>query len=122
MKTNKELKEDYKQMKFKMGVFQIRNTINEKIFIGSSVNLDAIWNRHRMQLNGGLHPNQKLQSEWNEFGEGNFIYEILSEITQKEDTTDYTKEVKELEGMYIDELKPYDENGYNTRAKSKLTS
>jgi hypothetical protein len=31
MKTRKELKEEYKQMKFKMGVFQIKNNINSKI-------------------------------------------------------------------------------------------
>ncbi|MBF0591389.1 MAG: GIY-YIG nuclease family protein [Nitrospirae bacterium] len=116
MKTKKELEEEYKQMNFKMGVFQIRNTINDKIFVEGSTNLNAIWNRHRMQLNFGSHPNSALQSDWKEFGENNFKYEILSELEQNEtEIKDYSKEVKVLEEMYLEELKPFDEKGYNRR-------
>lgn len=115
MKANKQLKEEYKQKKFRIGVFQIRNTINGKIFVGSSVNLDAIWNRIRVELKFGGHRNIKLQEEWKEFGEENFKYEILSEIVQKdENKVDYNKEVKKLEEMFIDELKPFADKGYNT--------
>ena len=114
MKTKKELKEEYKQMKFRMGVFQVRNTINGKIYVDSSVNLDMIWNRHRTQLNFGVHPNVQLQQEWNEMGADNFVYEIVSEISHREDeVTDYAKEVKQLELMFIEELKPFGENGYH---------
>ena len=69
MKTRKELKEAYKQRKSKMGVFQIKNNTNGKIFIGSSIDLDAMWNRQKMQLQFGNHPNKALQKEWKEFGE-----------------------------------------------------
>lgn len=117
MKTNKALKDEYKSKKFKIGVFQIRNTVNEKVFIEGSVNLDAIWNRHRMELNFGNHRNETLQKEWNEFGEKNFRFEILSEIEQKDDSLDYGKEVRQLAEMFIDELKPFAEKGYN-RAKA----
>ena len=114
MKSKKELIGEYKTKKFKIGVFQIRNTINGKVFIGGSLNLDAIWNRNRMELNFGSHKNETLQKEWNEFGEENFRYEILSEIKQKDgDKVDYKKEVDVLTEMYIDELKPFGENGYN---------
>lgn len=106
-------------MKFKMGVFQIRNTLNNKIFIGSSTNLDAIWNRHRVQLNAGMHPNTALQQDWKQLGAEIFAYEILSEIEQKDtDTKDYNEEVKELEALYVDDLQPFDDKGYNKRAKS----
>lgn len=47
MKTKKEIKDSYKQLKFKVGVFQIRNIINNKIYIESSTDLVAIWNRHK---------------------------------------------------------------------------
>ena len=115
MKTNKQLKEEYKYKKFKMGVFQIRNMINGKIFIGSSLNLDAIWNRHQTELKFGGHRNEVLQKEWKEFGEDNFKFEILSEIEQKDDDkADYNKEVKELEEMFIEDLQPFAEKGYNT--------
>ena len=114
MKTKKELKEAYKLIKFKIGVFQIRNMVNNKIFIDSSVNLDKIWNRHRVELNFGNHRNAVLQKEWKEFGEGNFQFEILSEIEQREDPTiDYAKEAKLLAQLFIEELKPFGEKGYN---------
>jgi len=116
MKSKKELKESYKEMKFKIGVFQIRNIVNNKIYVESSVDLVAIWNRYKFQLKNGLHPNTYLQKEFSEFGEKKFIFEILSEIKQ-DDTknTDYRKEVKQLETMFIEELQPFDENGYNIK-------
>ena len=117
MKTKKDMKEEYKQMKFIVGVFQIRNKINGKIYIDSNVNLEAFWNRNRMQLNFGNHPNELLQKEWKEFGEENFVYEILSEIKQKEEENlDYAKEAKQLAQLFIDELKPFDEKGYNKKS------
>jgi group I intron endonuclease len=113
-KTQKELKEEYRQQKFKIGVFQIRNIVNSKIYVGSSLNLDAIWNRNRIELKLGGHRNKALQNEWNEFGEGNFVFEILAEINQKDgEKTDYNKEVRELEKLYIDELQPFAEKGYH---------
>ncbi|SEW05347.1 GIY-YIG catalytic domain-containing protein [Chitinophaga sp. YR573] len=118
MKTKKELKEEYKQMKFKMGIFQIRNTLNNKIYIEGSINLNAIWNRHKMQLNFGVHPNPDLQQEWKE---EHFRFEILAEIGHKDDeVTDYNKEIKLLESMYIEELQPFGEKGYNKRPISYI--
>ena len=116
MKSKKELKDSYKDKKFKIGVFQIKNTINNKIYIESSTDLVAIWNRSRFQLNNGLHPNLVLQNEWNEFGQESFAYEILSEIKQEDNKTIdyYRKEAKELEKMFIEHLKPFGVNGYNS--------
>jgi hypothetical protein len=114
MKAKKELKDEYKLKKFKIGVFQIRNTINEKVFIDSSPNLDAVWNRHKSELNFGGHRNVILQNEWKEFGEEKFKFEILSEIVQKDDLkTDYTKEARELAAMFIEDLQPFGDKGYN---------
>ena len=114
MKTKKELKEAYKQIRFKIGVFQIRNLVNGKVFIDSSVNLDKIWNRHRLELHFGNHRNEVLQKEWKAFGEDNFAFEILSEIEQEENPTmDFAKEAKKLAQMFIEELQPFGEKGYN---------
>jgi group I intron endonuclease len=116
MKDKKAIKDNYKEMKFPIGVFQIRNTVNNKIYIESSTNLAAIWNRHQFQLNNGLHPNKMLQKEWNEFGQDNFKYEILSEINQDDNKAldYYRKEAKQLESMFIEDLQPFGDKGYNT--------
>ena len=114
MKTNKELKDEYELLKPKIGVFQILNLANGKVFIDSSTNLDKIWNRHRVELKFGNHRNERMQKDWNEFGEDNFLFEILSEIKQEENQkTDYAKEAKQLAKMYIDEAQPFGEKGYN---------
>lgn len=114
--TRKELINEYKNMKFRMGVFQIRNTANNKIYVESSPNLDKIWNRHRLELQFGGHRNAELQKEWKEFGEDNFVFEILAEIEQKEDSTlDINKELKLLEQMYVEELQPFGDRGYHAR-------
>ncbi len=55
MKTKKELKDEYKQMKFPMGVFQIRNIRNNKVFIDNSINMKSKLNRHKMELKYGNH-------------------------------------------------------------------
>jgi hypothetical protein len=118
MKTKKEIKEAYKKLKFRMGVFQIRNTVTGKIFVEGSTDLTAIWNRYRFALNLGGHTNEELQRDWKELGEDKFLFEILEEIEQKETgTVDYAKEVRVLEGLYLEEMQPFDEKGYNRRPK-----
>ena len=116
MKTKKELKEDYKQMKFVIGVFQITNTANGKIYIEGSTNVTARWNRYITQLNFGSLPILDLQNDWKVFGEEKFSFEILSEIKQDDSKEiDYAKEVKDLEEMFIEDLQPFGEKGYNKR-------
>lgn len=114
MDRKKELKKAYKAMKFRIGVFQIRNTVNNKILVGSSTDLDAIWNRMRTELRFGNYPNLDLQIDWKEFGENNFVFETLSEIKQDDEKKiNYRKEVKELEKMFVEDLQPFGEKGYN---------
>lgn len=114
MKTKKELREEYDQIKFQMGVFQIRNIVNQKIYIDSSINLTAAWNKNLMQLQFGSHMNKELQAEWNEFGESKFVFEVISELKHDDSREiDYKKEVKALEKLFIDDLKPFAERGYN---------
>lgn len=103
-----------KQLKFKAGVFQIRNTVNGKIYIDSSSNLDKIWKRYSVELNAGSYANEQLQKDWKEFGEDYFKSEILSEIKQTDDqNVDYAKEARQLAKMFIKGLKPFGDKGYN---------
>ena len=105
MKTKKELKEEYKQRKIPMGVFQIKNIKNNKILIDNSIDMESKWNRHKMELKFGNHRNRNFQKEWNEYGEENFVFEVLSElIKSEEENINYNKELKTLEEMVIEEL------------------
>lgn len=114
MKSPKELKAEYQQKKFAMGVYQIRNTVNGKILIGSSVNLNAMFNRIRSELDFIGYRNQQLQQDWQTFGEASFAFEVLAELEQKEGV-DHVSELKQLEQLFIEELAPYDDKGYHVR-------
>ena len=103
MKSKKELKEAYRQMKFPAGLYRIRNLLNGNAYIDVNHNLDAIWNRHRTQLKFGTHQNISLQQDWTESGESNFIFEVL-ELIDTDDLTSVqiTKELKLLRTIYLE--------------------
>ena len=44
MKTKKELKDEYKQMKFPMGVFQVKNICTNKVLVDNSLDMESKWN------------------------------------------------------------------------------
>jgi len=116
MKTsNKQLKQEYKQAIRPMGVFQIRNLSNGKIFLVAGIDLAGALNRHRFQLVAGVHPNQQLQLDWNNQGTDGFAFEILDQMNPAEDPRDSRKDLETLEDMWLQKLKPYDQRGYNER-------
>ena len=55
--SNKQLKEEYKRAVRPMGVFQIRNLKNEKVFVVAE-SIRGIINRHRFALVAGGHANK----------------------------------------------------------------
>lgn len=114
MIDKKELKKQYKQTLPPMGVYQIRNLVNGKIFIGSSKNLHGKSNSFRFQLNAGLHVNTQLQSEYTQLGEENFVFEVLDHVEPKEDLAhDFTNDLLTLEELWIEKLQPFGDKGYN---------
>lgn len=116
--NRKDLKRAYKETLRPTGIFQIRNLQNERVFIGSSLNLDGILNRNRFQLEAGSHPSKDLQRDWNALGAENFEFEVLEEIVPRENL-DYKSELEVLEDLWLEKLKPYGEKGYNERKKTR---
>lgn len=115
--TRKELKNQYKETKFPMGVFQIKNEANGKVLIDSGLNMPAKYKRHLTELKFGSHRNKVLQQEWNQFGETAFVYEEVAILEYKSATEDYGKEVAILAVLYLEELMPFGEKGYNKPSK-----
>lgn len=116
----KALKKEYQQGHTPMGVFQIRNLVSEKVFVGVAMNLLGIFNRHKIELRMGSHRNKKLQTEWNEFGADKFAFEILDELTPVSDSLhDYREDLMHLEDLWLEKLQPYGEQGYNEPKKTQ---
>jgi hypothetical protein len=63
MKSKKDIKREYKEREKQAGVFQVKNTANGKVLLGSSLNLDGPLNRHKFMLTIGGHRNKMLQQE-----------------------------------------------------------
>ncbi len=117
MDRKQELKQLYKETKIRAGVYQIKNIKNQKVFIGSSLNLKTI-NRKQFELETGTHKNTILQRDWQEFGKEAFIFEVLEVLEKKEDGYFDTQDALEkLEQKWLDKLQPFGERGYN-RLKS----
>ena len=66
------------------GIYQIRNLINGKRYIGSAVNFGKRWRNHKCLLRTGAHKNAHLQAAWNKHGEGSFVFEVLLECEVEE--------------------------------------
>lgn len=116
----KELKKEYKQNHRPMGVYQIRNIVNDKVLVGPSLDLPGIFNRQKLQLKMGSHPSAQLQAEWNEFGGESFAFEVLDELTPGSDRArDYREDLTFLEELWLERLQPYGERGYNERKMSR---
>jgi hypothetical protein len=122
MTERKELIRKYKQTPLPMGIFQIKNLANGKIFIGTSKNLPGKLNSCRFQLINGSHPNRELQKDYAMYGESGFSFEILDRLEPKDDPLySYDDDLKTLEGLWLDRLGPYGEKGYNRKRPTKET-
>lgn len=60
------------------GVYAITNIVNNKKYIGQSVDVYVRWRNHKSALKNNRHNNEHLQSAWNKYGAENFIFEILA--------------------------------------------
>nr|WP_246005793.1 DUF2087 domain-containing protein [Brevibacillus gelatini] len=108
-----ELKQLYKEVKTEAGVYQIRNKVNGKVLVASSMNLKTI-NGKKFMLQHGSHPNRELQKDWNELGADAFEFEVLEVLKRKDESYFDAKDALEkLEKKWLEKLTPYNERGYH---------
>ena len=89
-----------------IGIYKITNIITEKVYIGSTLNINKRWNKHKSQLRNNTHHSIKLQNSVNKHGIENFIFEVIEECSKNL--------LIEREQYWIDILDSYN-NGYNSR-------
>jgi group I intron endonuclease len=93
-------------MTMRSGIYRIINTVNGKFYVGSAVDLDQRWARHRFDLMGGVHHNIHLQRAWLKHGEASFKFEVVEVVE--------SGNLFEREQVYLDATRCYDALvGYN---------
>jgi group I intron endonuclease len=71
------------------GIYQIRNTVNGKVYIGSTVrSFKKRWKEHKTDLNSKNHHSLLLQRAWDKYGKDCFAFEILEILIDKDATID----------------------------------
>ncbi len=80
------------------GIYKIINIHDGKFYIGSAVNLDARFLKHRWELENNRHGNKYLQAAYIKYGSINFEFHIVERCSKET--------LIEREQLYIDTLKP----------------
>jgi group I intron endonuclease len=82
-----------------IGIYRIKNLVNDKCYYGSSKNIEKRWKTHLNQLRNKKHINCILQKAWNKYGEDNFSFEIVEKCE--------LENIFEVEQKYIDTCGDY---------------
>lgn len=89
-----------------IGIYAIVNKLNNKVYVGQSINIRSRLTKHKWELNKNIHHNPHLQYAWNKYGEDCFDFITLCETTEEK--------LDEMEQYYIFAFDACDEEfGYN---------
>lgn len=83
-------------------IYRIRNVVNNKFYVGSTINTESRFKAHRRRLRAGNHQSPHMQAAWNKYGEECFKFEVLMHIED-------VNELLSVEQVWLDEHagKPY---------------
>ena len=100
-----KMKKAYKESRRPMGVFRIKSTPDNKVYIGFGTDLPARINRHKAELKFGSHRNRELQETWDSLGESAFDFEVLDVLDHEENLqSNHAEELRVLVEMWIRRL------------------
>ena len=66
-----------------IGIYSITNTLNNKRYIGYSIDIQRRWTTHKRDLQNNKHENSHLQNAYNKYGENAFEFEIIEECIKE---------------------------------------
>lgn len=104
------------------GIYCIRNMINQKVYIGKSINIrQRIWcHIGRLNSKDSKSENQHFINAWWKYGKENFEYFVLEIIDKNQDNIENIIKDKEL--FWMDYYQSYNrDKGYNLRRDSSTS-
>ncbi len=121
-----EIKRIIRQNRPEMGVYQIRNTVNGRIYVGSSRNLEGTRTSRLFQLRmGKVVFSRELQKDLDELGAAIFEFSVLGVLEKQEQSGNVEQALAALELEWLAKMQPFGERGYNSskafeRMKNRL--
>ena len=110
----KALIREYKESRRPMGVFQVRNVQDGRVYLGTSVDLPSILNRMRAQLRMGGHPDPALQADWKALGPDAFTFDVLDTLDPPDEPGyDPAADLRTLEDLWRAKVEAAGEAVYN---------
>lgn len=67
-----------------VGIYKITNKLNNKCYIGQSVDIQQRWSKHLSTFNGEHTPDYKIYRAFKKYGLQNFTFEIIEECEQQQ--------------------------------------
>lgn len=109
------LKRAYLESRPAMGVYQIRNRVNGKLFIDSSTNLAGTRTSREFQLRMGKIPSSpSLQKELTALGAAAFEVNVLEELPEPQPGQRVEHLLLALKLRWLEQLQPFGDRGYNS--------
>lgn len=87
----------FNYLNIESGIYCVLNIINNKKYIGSTINIKNRIKHHLRKLKSNKHHNPRLQASFNKYGEKNFIFFILELVNT-------SNELLKREQYYIDKF------------------
>lgn len=63
-------------------IYVIQNSVNNKMYAGSTNNHARRWAEHKKKLRKNKHPTAPLQAAWNKYGEAAFVFTIVCKCSE----------------------------------------
>lgn len=63
------------------GIYEVRNTVNGKAYVGSATTFRKRFSLHRRLLDRGEHHATPLQRAWRKYGPDAFVFEVLERVS-----------------------------------------
>jgi len=67
------------------GIYSIQCKVNQKLYIGSAINIGYRWGQHLRSLKRKDHPNRKLQNAWYKYGAEAFVFAVVEIVDNVND-------------------------------------
>ena len=95
----KEIIEEWKNRRPKMGVISFCCKLTGESFLGISKDTNADYNSNHFKLFSGTHPNKRMQELWQQYGEEGFEFVVLKVLKYEDPLEDHTEELEELRAL-----------------------